>query len=188
MSMPTTILPAMLLGGAILAAAAVVAIGIAWGVGRLAVEGARRADRIESRLAALEVVVRRIEAAMPQTAGVGPPTGTPSRSSGTVPSATAVRTPKPGPIWPTLIAVPDLSKRGGTVGTQAEGAWRGAASADLESRFGRVWALAEAGAGPERIAAATGQPIGQVMLVLSLRRRLSGEAGTAEAEAAGVPA
>ena len=184
--MSATIPPAMLLGAALATlAAAFAVIGTLRGVVRAAVEGARRADRIESRLAGLEVIVRRIEATLPSTLGVGPPTETPSRSSRVEPSATAGRT---ADLGPTLIAVPDLSKGGQTVGTQAEGAWRGAASADLEARFGRVWAMAESGAGPERIASATGQPIGQIMLVLSLRRRLLGDRETARADADGVPA
>jgi hypothetical protein len=45
-------------------------------------------------------------------------------------------------------------------------------SNDLARRFARIWGMADRGASADRIAAATGQPIGQVELVLNLRRRL----------------
>jgi hypothetical protein len=78
---------------------------------------------------------------------------------------------------PTLISVPNLSSRGRAVGTQAEAARRATASGDLAGRFGRVWQMADEGEPADRIALATGQPIGQVELVLNLRRLLLEESG-----------
>ena len=64
----------------------------------------------------------------------------------------------PGPI---LIAVPDLTASDpDTVAIPPE----------LAERFAGIWELAESGATAEAIARATGQPIGQIELILALRR------------------
>ena len=68
---------------------------------------------------------------------------------------------------PTLIEVPDL---GITEGEADPGA-------ELGRRYGGIWELADAGATAEAIARATGQPVGQVELILNLRRQ-SAAAGT----------
>jgi hypothetical protein len=85
-----------------------------------------------------------------------------------VPAATARhRADPPAPsavAGPMLIEVPELPRASGT------GA---AAAAELAARFGTIWALADDGAPPESIARQTGQPIGQVELVLGLRRQLA---------------
>ncbi len=73
---------------------------------------------------------------------------------------------------PTLISVPSLSRARASL-TPSE------AAADLDRRFGGVWALADSGASAEAVARETGYPVGQVELILGLRRRLSAaEAGT----------
>lgn len=41
--------------------------------------------------------------------------------------------------------------------------------AEMARRFGGIWDLADSGASPLAIARATGQPIGQVELILGLR-------------------
>jgi hypothetical protein len=66
---------------------------------------------------------------------------------------------------PTLISVPDLSSPAGPA-APAE------ASAALGRRFAAVWDLADAGATAGAIARATGQPVGQIELILGLKRRL----------------
>jgi hypothetical protein len=68
---------------------------------------------------------------------------------------------------PTLIVVPSLA-------TTAPDASK-AAAAELSQRFGAIWALADSGHSPEAIAQTTGQPIGQVELILGLRS-LTGQA------------
>jgi hypothetical protein len=78
-------------------------------------------------------------------------------------------------VAPTLIAVPNLAGVGGA-------AEESASSAELErlgSRFSAIWELAEAGASADAIARATGHPIGQVELILGLRRQLSAVPGIA---------
>jgi len=62
---------------------------------------------------------------------------------------------------PTLIVVPSLA-------TTLPGA-SATAAAELSRRFGAIWAQADSGLSPESIARATGQPIGQVELILGLR-------------------
>jgi hypothetical protein len=69
------------------------------------------------------------------------------------------------PGGPTLIAVPSLSSS--VAETSAE------AAAELGRRFGAIWTLADAGEPADAIARTIGQPIGQVELILGLRRHLS---------------
>ena len=44
----------------------------------------------------------------------------------------------------------------------------------LTQRYAAIWALADKGATAEVIARATGQPIGQIELILGLRRQIDG--------------
>jgi hypothetical protein len=124
--------------------------------------GARRRP---SRQAALESLVRglaervraleaRLDAAPAPTRARGPE-GPPPRAD---------RPEPPRPPGPTLIAVPDLA---------APPADHSEAAAELARRFGPVWDLADAGTPAEAIARASGHPIGQVELILGLRRRLA---------------
>jgi hypothetical protein len=73
--------------------------------------------------------------------------------------------PQPSAVaGPTLIAVPDLA-------APRAAAPAAEASAELARRFGAVWQMAERGLAADAIARATGQPIGEVELVLGLRRQ-----------------
>jgi hypothetical protein len=83
------------------------------------------------------------------------------------------RTASSAVAGPTLITVPDLSSSPGEAAL---------ASAALGRRFGAIWALADSGASAEAIARGTGQPIGQVELILGLRRQL--EAATSGGQSA----
>ena len=67
---------------------------------------------------------------------------------------------------PTLINVPDLSFPPSAAP---------AISADLANRFGAIWAMADEGVLPEAIAHKTGLPVGQVELILGLRRPRAAE-------------
>jgi len=62
---------------------------------------------------------------------------------------------------PTLIVVPNLATTIPDASTVP--------AAELSQRFGAIWALAESGLSSEAIARTTGQPIGQVELILGLR-------------------
>jgi hypothetical protein len=64
-----------------------------------------------------------------------------------------------------LISVPNLASSADD---------REPASSPLSQRYAAIWALADQGASPEMIAKATGQPIGQIDLILSLRRHIDG--------------
>lgn len=66
---------------------------------------------------------------------------------------------------PTLIAVPSLEDAPGNRQNTVGG---------LRDRYAAIWTLADNGASAEVIARATGQPIGQIELILGLRRQIDG--------------
>lgn len=71
--------------------------------------------------------------------------------------------PDPGRVdEPRLIAVPKLPAAQD----------REAMHVGLSQRYAAIWELAETGASPDAIARATGQPIGQIELILGLRRQM----------------
>jgi hypothetical protein len=69
------------------------------------------------------------------------------------------------PHEPALIAVPNLAAAPGD---------REAMRSGLTQRYAAIWTLADTGAAPDVIARATGQPIGQIELILGLRRQIHG--------------
>ncbi len=127
-------------------------------VGRLMNDLARRQRE-------LEALIARLEASRPESAE-------------TVETGNALAAPKPGvrtvrridpaqanPIpGPTLIAVPDMSAEPPPA--------HSAVAAELGTKFGALWEMADAGASAASIAERSGQPIGQVELILALRRQL----------------
>jgi hypothetical protein len=64
---------------------------------------------------------------------------------------------------PTLIAVPSLA---------APPSEREASIEGISHRYAAIWSLADSGAPADVIARATGQPIGQIELILGLRRQI----------------
>lgn len=126
----------------------------------LAEELAGRVREIDAALARLEAVVERASALKGKT-----PVS--SRLFPNGPAACWRGDPPSGPAVPepTLIAVPDLAASA----VEAEDG----AAAELIERYGPIWELADTGASPEAIARSTGQPIGQVELILGLRRQLN---------------
>ena len=64
---------------------------------------------------------------------------------------------------PRLIAIPNLAS------TASD---REATLSSLTQRYAAIWTLADTGASPDVIARATGQPIGQIELILGLRRQI----------------
>jgi hypothetical protein len=66
---------------------------------------------------------------------------------------------------PALIAVPNL---------EGEAPDRDINVSALKERYAAIWALADSGSKPDIIARATGQPIGQIELILGLRRQIDG--------------
>jgi len=63
---------------------------------------------------------------------------------------------------PVLIAVPSLASTPSSTSTEA--------AAEFDRRFGAICALADSGASTDVIARSTGYPVGQVELILGLRR------------------
>jgi hypothetical protein len=66
---------------------------------------------------------------------------------------------------PALIAVPNL---------EGEPHDRDVTIGGIKERYAAIWALADSGAKPDVIARATGQPIGQIELILGLGRQIDG--------------
>jgi hypothetical protein len=78
------------------------------------------------------------------------------------------RTPTVGANDPgehSLIAVPSLEPAQSDRGVTVNG---------LKERYAAIWALADKGATLEQMARATSQPIGQIELILGLRRQIDG--------------
>ena len=154
---PALELALILILAAALSAASAIA-GILWWRTRTRplLDAARLAAELAERQRALEVLLARFEAAEQKRSPS--PKRTPSTASRTLRRDAAE--PIPGP---TLIAVPDLA-----VPAEPSGV-----SEELTRRFGAIWELADAGHGAAAIARRTGQPIGQVELILGLRRGLA---------------
>jgi hypothetical protein len=119
---------------------------------------ARRQESIEGLLSQLEAGKEPVTGGATASPGAGPES-MPSHSH-RIDQAAATAVNKP-----TLIAVPSLAAS--VAETSAE------AAVELGRRFGAIWALADAGEPAEAIARTIGQPIGQVELILGLRRQLS---------------
>lgn len=130
-------------------------------------------DLVE-RLRVLEALIERLDLLDAARARATPPArveAAPTASDRAPRPVPALRVDVPGPPdeparppGPTLIAVPDLSARP-VESAEAE------VEAELAQRFGAIWALADAGQSAEAIFRSTGLPIGQVELILGLRRR-----------------
>ena len=48
----------------------------------------------------------------------------------------------------------------------------------LKERYAAIWALADSGATLEQMARSSGQPVGQIELILGLRRQIDGNSTT----------
>jgi hypothetical protein len=72
-------------------------------------------------------------------------------------------------LEPPLIAVPSLAPAPNE---------REASVGSLTERFAAIWNLADNGGSPESIARATGQPVGQIDLIIGLRRQIDGNRTT----------
>jgi hypothetical protein len=131
------------------------------------VRAVRLAHELAERQRVLEDLILRLDAALkrvrqgPRSAVLSGPLGV-HRIDPAQTSAVA---------GPTLIAVPDLAAPAGEAPS--------AAAAELAGRFGAIWELADAGSPADAIARSTGHPIGQVELILGLRRQLAAAEGRA---------
>ena len=90
----------------------------------------------------------------------------PLEGDGSVGGYPSVRIDRPSPAipGPTLITIPSMAAPGSeTIAHEA--------AETLSRRYGPIWDLADAGESPSAIARATGHPVGQVELILALRRQ-----------------
>jgi nicotinamide mononucleotide (NMN) deamidase PncC len=124
------------------------------------------AEVLAARLRTLEQLLARLES---EAGGAGAAEVRPGRGAAVAKRkgfSLAAEMPKAHEdgVGPTLIAVPDLA--------EASHSSPAPAAAELGQRFGTIWELATTGASAEQIARRTGQPVGQVELILGLRRQL----------------
>jgi hypothetical protein len=149
---------------ALLVVVSTVAGGLWWRLrARALIEVAHLADVLATRLRTLDELLAKLDSIDSDR----PAGAMPARRSLLEPAPRSVRIDQPEPTaiaGPTLINVPDLS-----TGTSESST---AAAAELTRRFGAIWEMAETGASPDAIARGTGHPIGQVELILGLRRQL----------------
>jgi hypothetical protein len=122
---------------------------------------------LEARLARSEALVRaRTGGAEPITS---PAVNSPRVAAGRPTSGTQhEQPPRSAPeaaFEPPLIAVPSLAEAPNE---------REALVSVLTERFAAIWNLADHGGSVESIARATGQPVGQIDLIISLRRQIDG--------------
>ncbi len=169
---PTLVLASIVTLAALLAIASAAAGALWW---RVRTAPMVRADELSRRAGGpareVEAILARLEALAERTSG---------SKAGRRPAPTALFPTGPAACWrvdpppgsrtlagPTLIAVPDLA----VPAEDAES--EDAAASELAGRYGPIWELADAGVSPEAIARSTGHPIGQVELILGLRRQLA---------------
>jgi hypothetical protein len=131
----------------------------------------RRVLELASQLRALQVRLERCETSCksPRNDGSSQPVGA-LRSRPTRPwewseRGRATTYPAGSSEEAALIAVPNLA----AAANDREAALQG-----LTQRYAAIWTLADTGASAEVIARATGQPIGQIELILGLRRQIDG--------------
>jgi hypothetical protein len=149
----------------LLVIAAALAGGLWWRLrARALVDVAHLADVLATRLRTLDALLAKLDA--PALDRPANPASARRSSSERILRSSRTDPPVPNAVaGRTLISVPDLSA------STAEPA-AASASAELARRFSAIWELADTGASPESISRGTGYPIGQVELILGLRRQL----------------
>jgi hypothetical protein len=149
----------------------VMSFGAVWArlrkIARPLADTARLVDDLAQRQRTMESLLERLDATNPRAAvlaGSSKPRAARAVRRGDQAETSAVS-------GPTLIAVPNLAA------TPPEVTAAASAAAELARRFGAIWAMSEMGASAEAIARETGQPVGQIELILGLRRQLANGAG-----------
>jgi hypothetical protein len=171
----------LVLVAAALGAGAVLGTNLMLSLRKLRRHGERQTAELARRLRLLESHMQRADA--PQ--GASPAPKALDRSSGQSLSKTAgiglfvaspsfhpetqLRQTQEGRDAPILIAIPDLAARDPEPDDRSE--------CELSQRHGEAWTLAAAGASPAEIARQTGQPIGEVEVIVGLHRQLHGSRG-----------
>jgi hypothetical protein len=162
--MPPALIMALLITlAALLAAVSALAGALWWRVRNIpTVHAAHLAKTLAERQEVLETLIARLEAASKPKAKspIARRFPDPSTLTTTHRVDTAETTMPPGP---TLIAVPNIAGATELPASPPKG---------LTHRFSPIWELADKGASAEAIARVTGQPVGQVELILGLRRQL----------------
>lgn len=170
---PSLLMSLIVIQSAILGLVIVILTGVVLHLRRRSISTlAKTVEDLGTRQDALEETMGRV-VTNPKPAESGPRAhpGPPLRRS--APFPLRVDAAEPSAVsGPTLIAIPSLAA--------ASIPSTSAVTNDLGRRFGPIWDLADTGASPDAIARSTGQPIGQVELILALRRQLAANAGVGE--------
>ena len=135
----------------------------------------KRIEEFDARQKSIEELLRRIleipsgeKDQNPDSLGSSPSQPRKGRADGS-----SIRMDRPHSFEPmtspTLIAIPNLSA--------GEPQPTNDAAEELSDRFGGIWILADSGHTADEIARATELPIGQVELILALRRRVISQGG-----------
>jgi hypothetical protein len=148
---------------ALLAAVSALAGALWWRVRSIpTIHAAHLAKTLAERQEVLETLIARLEAASkPKSKS---PIARRFPDPSTLPATRRVDAAEPDtPPGPTLIAVPNVAAAMELPASPPRG---------QTHRFGPIWELADRGASADAIARVTGQPVGQVELILGLRRQL----------------
>jgi len=181
-SWPAPLMITLAIVTAALGAGAVLGTNLIMSLRKLRRHGERQTAELARRLRLLESRIQRADS--PEQASLGPRAQdhfmgrTPSKRPGTNLSTASTPIRRENQLRqspeerdaPILIAVPDLAARDSEPDGRSE--------AELGQRHGEAWVLAAAGASPAEIARQTGQPIGQVELIVGLYRQLHASRGS----------
>jgi hypothetical protein len=157
-----------------MAAMGVITVALLRKLDLLRVHSERRLDELNSRLNLIESRLDSFTGGTakpppPRDGILGPELVGPGRSGGASFPRPRPFEPSVPPGGPPLIAVPNLAAEEDEPDLQAE--------SELVKRHAEVWPLAAAGMPPAEISRQTGQPIGQVELIVGLYRRLHASRG-----------
>jgi hypothetical protein len=181
-SWPAPLLITLAIVAAALGAGAALGTNLFMNLRKLRRQSERETTELARRLLLLESRIQRADA--PQQAPSGPmsldhstgrralktPRTQSSRASASILRKSVNRENPEAQDTPVLIAVPGLAAPDHEPGDRSE--------TELGQRHAEAWALASSGASPAEIARQTGQPIGQVELIVGLYRQLHASRGS----------
>jgi hypothetical protein len=166
-SWPAPLLITLAIVAAALGAGAALGTNLLVTLRKLRRHGERQTAELARRLRLVESRIQRADAPEGESPGPRALDRSAGRSLSKTPETGRFKTGQETPI---LIAVPDLTAPDHEPDDRSE--------VELAQRHGEAWALVAAGASPAEIARQTGQPIGQVELIVGLYRQLHGSRGS----------
>ncbi|HZW29807.1 MAG TPA: hypothetical protein VFF52_03815 [Isosphaeraceae bacterium] len=134
----------------------------------------RRFHELTARLHDLQVRLERCESSSRTRAGSGKTLPVVSTREWPITASTPLAGSGPGRTTFPSAAIADESPLITVPNLASTSQDRQATQGSLAQRYAAIWTLADSGTSPEVIARATGQPIGQIELILGLRRQIDG--------------